>query len=65
MTEPAPAIIITSLGESSVKLAVRMWVKNSNYWDVIGDMNESIYKTLPAKGINFPFPQLDVHVHNN
>jgi small conductance mechanosensitive channel len=64
MTEPAPAIIITSLGESSVKLAVRMWVKNSNYWDVIGDMNESIYKTLPAKGINFPFPQLDVHIHN-
>lgn len=64
MTEPAPVIIVASLDESSVKLAVRMWVKNSDYWGVIGDMNENIYKALPAKGFKFPLPQLDVHVHN-
>lgn len=64
MTEPAPVIIVASLDESSVKLAVRMWVKNRDYWGVIGDMNENIYKALPAKGFKFPLPQLDVHVHN-
>ena len=64
LTEPAPSVIVKELAESSVNLSVRMWVKNSNYWGVIGDMNERIYKTLPEKGIHFPFPQLDVHVHN-
>ncbi len=65
LTEPAPAVIVSALAESSVNLAVRMWVRNGDYWGVIGDMNERIYKVLPTKGINFPFPQLDVHVHND
>jgi hypothetical protein len=25
-------------------------------------MNELYYKILPEKGINFPFPQMDVHL---
>lgn len=65
LTEPAPVVIVSALAESSVNLAVRMWVRNGDYWGVIGDMNERIYKVLPTKGINFPFPQLDVHVHND
>lgn len=64
LSEPEPVVIVSALAESSVTLAVRMWVKNGDYWGVIGDMNERIYKTLPEKGIHFPFPQLDVHVHN-
>lgn len=65
LTEPAPVVIVSALAESSVNLAVRMWVRNGDYWGVIGDMNERVYKVLPTKGINFPFPQLDVHVHND
>ena len=64
LSEPEPVVIVSALAESSVTLAVRMGVKNGDYWGVIGDMNERIYKTLPEKGIRFPFPQLDVHVHN-
>ena len=26
------------------------------------DMNEKMYKELPSKGVNFPFPQLDVNI---
>ena len=64
LTEPAPVVIVKELAESSVNLSVRMWCENKEYWNVIGDMNERIYKTLPEKGVNFPFPQLDVHLHN-
>ena len=64
-TDPAPTIIVKELAESSVNLSVRMWCDNADYWGVIGDMNERIYKTLPEKGVNFPFPQLDVHLHND
>ena len=28
-------------------------------------MNEKIYETLPKHGIHFPFPQMDVHVHQD
>ena len=26
---------------------------------------ERIYKELPKKGINFPYPQMDIHVKQN
>lgn len=65
LAEPAPVVIVSALAESSVNLAVRMWVHNGDYWGVIGDMNEKVYKVLPTKGIHFPFPQLDVHLHND
>lgn len=64
LTETAPVVLVSSLGESSVKLSVRAWVANSDYWGLYFDMNEKIYKELPSKGIHFPFPQLDVHVTN-
>ncbi len=63
LVEPATVVVVTALADSSVNLAVRMWVKNADYWGVIGDMNERIYKVLPTKGIHFPFPQVDVHLH--
>lgn len=64
LTETAPVVLVNTLGESSVKLSVRAWVANSDYWGLYFDMNEKIYKELPSKGIHFPFPQLDVHVTN-
>lgn len=64
LTETAPVVLVSTLGESSVKLSVRAWVANSDYWGLYFDMNEKIYKELPSKGIHFPFPQLDVHVTN-
>ena len=58
-----PVVYVKNLGESSVDLSVRAWVANANYWGLFFDMNEKMYKELPLKGIHFPFPQLDVHVH--
>lgn len=62
--EPAPVVYLSGLAESSVKVMLRVWVENANYWDVHFDLNERIYKALPENGINFPFPQLDVHIKN-
>ena len=47
-----------------MNLTVRVWTKNSDFWDVFFEYNERFYKELPAAGINFPFPQMDVHVKN-
>lgn len=56
---------LVALADSSVNLTVRVWTKVENYWDVYFKMNEKIYKEFGKEGLNIPFPQMDVHVHNN
>ena len=64
LQDPEPFIAVSSLGDSSVNFVVRAWVNAEDYWDVFFDMNEKVYKTFAAEGLNIPFPQMDVHVHN-
>lgn len=65
LKDPAYFIALTSLGESSVNIVVRAWVKSPDYWSVFFDMNEKVYKTFAEENLNIPFPQLDVHLHQN
>lgn len=57
-----PSVVVNQLADSSIQLQVRAWVESRNYWDVYYDYNERIYNELPSHGINFPFPQMDVHL---
>lgn len=65
LKEPEPFIALHSLGDSSVNIVVRTWSKADNLWPVYFDMNEKVYKEFPKHGLNIPFPQMDVHVHNS
>ena len=58
---PAPVIALNALDASSVNMAIRVWVKNSDYWGVYYDVNRSIYEEFNKAGIGFPFPQLTIH----
>ncbi len=60
-----PSVVLSQLADSSVNVDARVWVTNENYWGVMFDVNEQIYKQLPSKGGNFPFPQMDVHIKNS
>jgi len=53
------------LADSSVNITLRVWCKTSDYWDVFFKMNEKIYKEFGQEGLNIPYPQMDVHVHNS
>lgn len=59
-----PSVNIESLDDSQVTLIVRAWTEIANYWGVLYDVNEQIYKQYPQHGIRFPFPQMDVHMNN-
>lgn len=59
-----PYIRLSALLDSSVEIQARCWVRTDDYWDLLWEVNERIYKELPKNGIDFPFPQLDVHLHN-
>ena len=56
---------LVELADSSVNLTLRVWCKAEDYWPVFFKMNERIYKEFGSKGLNIPFPQMDVHVKNN
>ncbi len=62
LKDPAPAVVLTGLGDSAVNLSMRVWTKNEDFWNVSFDTMEKIKKTFDAEGVSFPFPQRDVHM---
>ncbi|MDO6737597.1 mechanosensitive ion channel family protein [Wenyingzhuangia sp. 2_MG-2023] len=61
---PAPSVNVSSLGESSVDLAVRPFATPENYWDVYFGTLENCKIALDNAGIKIPFPQREVYVTN-
>lgn len=63
LQEPAPAVYVVNLGDSSVDLTARAWVKASDYWNARCALTEAVKKRLDQEGVNIPYPQQDVHLH--
>jgi small-conductance mechanosensitive channel len=57
LKNPAPAIYVEELGESSVNLSVRIWSPSIKWWDVYTEMLWKIKVALEQEGIEVPFPQ--------
>jgi small conductance mechanosensitive channel len=62
LPEPKPVIGVLQLADSGVNIAVRPWVKVTDYWSVYFALNESIKLAIEANGMTIPFPQRDVHI---
>ena len=60
---PGPQIVVGELADNSVNIHMRPWVQSADYWDVYFELTEKVKKTFDQKGISFPFPQQDVHMH--
>jgi small conductance mechanosensitive channel len=63
LKEPAPVVAVSELGNSSVNLVCRPWVKPADYWDVFFETTEKAKVQLEAAGLSIPFPQHDVHLY--
>jgi len=63
--ENPPAVMVESLGDSSVNLKLRVWVKSEDYWSLFCDITEGVKKQFDGAGISIPFPQQDVHLYNH
>ncbi|TDO01166.1 mechanosensitive ion channel family protein [Sunxiuqinia elliptica] len=63
LKDPAPFIVLSELADSSVNITVRVWCNAADYWAIKFDLTERVYKEFPKDGLNIPFPQMDVHVH--
>jgi small conductance mechanosensitive channel len=63
LKDPAPTVVVSELADSSVNFAVRVWVKAEDYWNVFFDFQEKVKLTFDKEGISIPYPQQDVHLH--
>ncbi len=60
---PETLIKVNSLGDSSVNLILRPWVKTSDYWTVYWDLTREVKLRFDKEGISIPFPQRDMHIY--
>ena len=65
LKEPEVTIAVSELADSSVNFVLRPWVNSADYWPTRFDLLETIKLRFDQEGIGIPFPQMDVHVHNN
>lgn len=62
---PAPDVVVDKLGDSSVKLLVRVWIRDSSLERrVYFATTEMTKKALDEAGIEIAFPQLQLSVDN-
>jgi len=65
LENPAPQIVVSELGDSSVNFNVRPWVNTPDYWNVYFETIEQIKKKFDEQNISIPFPQRDIHMYQN
>ncbi|MCL4163857.1 UNVERIFIED_CONTAM: hypothetical protein GTU68_053290 [Idotea baltica] len=56
LKDPAPAVNVSELADSSINFAVRPWSATADYWDVYFGITEDVKEALDKAGIEIPYP---------
>ena len=64
-TKPGPAVYTLNLASSSMDIGGRCWVNNKDYWVARCDLLEKTKLRFDNEGIEFAFPQLDLHINSD
>lgn len=62
LKDPPPDVVVTELADSSVNLQLRAWTRTEDYWTLKGWLTKNVKIEYDRKGIEIPFPQMDVHM---
>ncbi len=62
LQDPAPVARLSEHGASALTFVLRAWTKTEDFWDVRFDLLETVKAVFDKKGIEIPYPQLDVHL---
>ena len=63
LQDPEALVCVCAHADSAIQLMIRVWVMNENYWDLKFSLLEEIKEQFDQNGIQIPFPQMDVHMH--
>ena len=58
--DPAPMVILSELGTSSITLNVRVWCSSDDYWNTKWYLIDNIFNELKRNKLKIPFSQLEV-----
>ena len=65
MKDPAPVVLFTGFGESSLDFSVRFWTRDAaTAVAARSEAGVAISEALEAEGIEIPFPQRDLHLRS-
>jgi small conductance mechanosensitive channel len=63
LSDPAPVVIVSNLGDSSVNLQLRFWIEDSaSQYSFFWEYTEKCKNALDRAGIEIPFPHLQLFV---
>jgi len=62
LKEPAPQVVVRSLGDNSVNISVRPSTNRNDYWSVYFDTIKKVKEEFDKAGISIPFPQRDIWI---
>jgi small conductance mechanosensitive channel len=54
--DPEPWVRVTSLGDSSVNLGVRLWCAADDYWELKFAMTKAVKEAFDKSGVTIPYP---------
>lgn len=61
LLEPAPATVIDSYGDTTIRYSLRVWTKTEDYWDVRNAIMVNIKFIFDAQGIKMVHPHIHVY----
>ena len=65
LKEPEPVIGVTTLGDSSISIAVKPWTSVENFGPAGGEIYQAIVTRFRERRIDIPFPQREVRLLNS
>jgi small-conductance mechanosensitive channel len=67
LKEPAPDVIFTEYGDSTINFDLRVWTAELAHIPVVlkSDLYFALFKTFAEQGIELPFPQRDLHIRSS
>ena len=63
LKDPEPEVMVKSLDDSAVSIALRAWSSTSDFWALTFDMTKRAKESFDDADISIPFPQRDIHVY--
>lgn len=63
LVDPAPSVVFTEFGDSSLNFELRCWVSDiKDHWSTQDDLMYEIDKKFKENNIEIPFPQRDLYI---
>lgn len=61
LTDTAPVIRLSAYGEHAIEYTLRVWVRNSDYWEARYQILEAIRTCFDAHHVEMTYPHLNIH----